>query len=99
MLRQQHNEYVSFSLAQQLLYHGADVNAQDKSNVTALHLAMDQWELQVPQLLVDHGANISIKNDRDMTPLHLLLEGNSFRIFFNIHSYYSSMALTRMHKI
>ena len=99
LLRQQHDEYVSFSLAQQLLYHGADVNAKDKSNVTALHLAMDQCEVQLPQLLLDHGANISIKNDRDMTHCTYYWKVTASEIFFNIHSYYSSMALTRMHKI
>lgn len=67
-------------LARLLLgYYGADVNIQDKNNVTALHLATNRWVLQVAQVLLEHGAQVNIKNDRDQTPLHLLLSVNMFR--------------------
>ena len=71
-----HGEYESqadgVALAQLLLANGADVNVQDKDNVTALHLASRCWKVEIAQLLLEH---VERKNDRVRTLPHIGLDG------------------------
>lgn len=53
--------------SQQLLQHGADVNAKGHVGITPLMLAETPQNVE---LLLRHGANIHHANDNGMTPLH-----------------------------
>jgi ankyrin repeat protein len=79
LLENSNNLNGCLDLAGLLLSYGADMNIQDKNNVTALHWATNRWVLQVAQVLLEHGAQVNMKNDRDQTSLHLLLSVNMFR--------------------
>jgi ankyrin repeat protein len=58
---------------QLLLDHGADVNATDPKERTALHYAAKAGFLNVIQLLLDHGADASLRDDEGQTPLVIAL--------------------------
>jgi ankyrin repeat protein len=63
--------------AQLLLQHGCNINEQDESGNTALHLATHQQSCT--GVLLKHGADVNIVNKRGLTPLlyatrHLLKE-------------------------
>lgn len=45
-----------------LISKGADVNARDIQNKTALHYAIQEHRLETTKLLIDHGANPFIKS-------------------------------------
>jgi len=46
-------------LAQVLIEHGADVNAQDDNKSTPLHLASSGGHVELAQVLIEHGANVN----------------------------------------
>jgi len=52
-----------------LIEHGADVNAKDNDDETALMEAADNGHLPVVQYLVEHGADVNAKDDTNWTPL------------------------------
>lgn len=51
------NSVQSIELCKFLISKGADVNARDIQNKTALHYAIQEHRLGTTQLLLDHGAN------------------------------------------
>jgi len=55
----------------QFLNEGADVNARDEAENTALHLATRHGHQDIMRLLIEHGANLNAQNDHASTPLHL----------------------------
>jgi ankyrin repeat protein len=69
------SQYVSqeygIGIAQLLLERGADVNAPDRRQNTALHSASHLGSLEIAQVLLDHGATVIPENDEAQTPLHL----------------------------
>src|SRR6266702_5820293 len=56
---------------QLLVEHGADVNAQDGSLSTPLHLVLSSWSPEAIRLLIKHGVDINACNGSDRMPLHL----------------------------
>lgn len=52
---------------QTLLEKGANANAKDKNNNTALHYAAGYGQADMVKLLLDHKADVSIKNDDGKT--------------------------------
>ena len=66
------------SVAQLLLGHGVDVNAQDTDHATALHFASSYGSLEIAQLLLDHGARADAKNVPGQTPLHLVSQSRDY---------------------
>lgn len=56
------NSVQSVQLCKFLLKHGADVNARDIQNKTALHYAIQEHRLETTNLLLDHGADIDAKS-------------------------------------
>jgi ankyrin repeat protein len=54
-----------------LLEHGANVNAEDDYNATAITRAAESGYLEIVRLLVAHGANTSIREESDLTALEL----------------------------
>ena len=62
-------------LAQLILKHCVDVDAQDCLGQTPLHAASFHGRLEISQLLLDHGANPHVTDKDGRTPLHKLLDG------------------------
>ncbi len=56
-------------LAEQLLLHGADVNARNQFRDTPLHKAASRDQREVVELLLQHGADVNAKNNRGRSPL------------------------------
>ena len=57
-----------------LLNHGADVDAQDDSLSTPLHLASCKGLPKATMLLLEHGANVQMQNSDGRTPLHCVAQ-------------------------
>ena len=55
-----------------LLARGADVNAMDEDEDTALHWAIVGMDdcIDMVQLLIDHGSDVNRKNSDGFTPFH-----------------------------
>lgn len=64
-----------------LLDAGADVNAVNEADFTALHGAAYRGLNEVIQILVEHGANINARDYRGRTP-YRLAEGNKQAFYF-----------------
>lgn len=56
------NSVQSVELCTFLLEHGADVNATDIQNKTALHYAIQEHRLQTTKLLLDHNADPHLRS-------------------------------------
>ena len=52
-----------------LLELGADVNAVNKDNITAIHIALKNKRLQIAKALIQAGAKLDIKNNKGEIPL------------------------------
>ena len=59
-------------MVEELLNHGAAVNAQAKDGSTPLHAAVENGRVGAVKTLLDHKADPNLKNDNDETPLDLL---------------------------
>ena len=59
------------SIMRLLIEHGADVNAQDETQSTPLHLASYSGIPDLVLLLIEHGADINGRDRSQRTPLHL----------------------------
>jgi ankyrin repeat protein len=60
-------------LLQAMLAHGANVNAREENNLTALHEAVRAQHLHSAEMLVLHGADINAQNGVGRTPLMLAI--------------------------
>ena len=64
------------SVLRLLLDHGVDINMQNRSGWTPLHLASHYRALEVVRLLLEHGADVEVKDNDGQTALQVaLLEG------------------------
>ena len=63
-----------FSAVRALLAAGADVDARDANNNTALHLAADTGRDVMVSLLIQATASLNVQNNDGDTPLHLSAE-------------------------
>ena len=69
------SEKIFFDVAKFLLEHGADADAKDNDDSTALHAASYYGGVKAVQLMLEHGANIHAQDDEGWTPLHRVLDG------------------------
>src|SRR5262249_612819 len=53
-----------------LVQGGADVNAEDRGVLTALHYAADGVRVEMLRFLVEHGADVNAKTGAGRTALH-----------------------------
>ena len=60
-----------YTLIDELINRGADLNLKDKDGNTALHLAVNTCDSIVIESLLEAGANINLKNKDGDTALHL----------------------------
>ena len=60
-----------FSAVSTLIAAGADVDARDDRNNTALHLAADAGRAAMVSLLIQATASLNVKNNGGAAPLHL----------------------------
>jgi ankyrin repeat protein len=74
--RGQHDTQEGVGAVQLLLGSGANVNAQDKGQITPLHLACYYGRLDIVRTLLTNGARINMKGELEQTALHLALDGN-----------------------
>ncbi|EGD72854.1 hypothetical protein PTSG_04582 [Salpingoeca rosetta] len=56
--------------AQELLDHGAPIDAKDNAGWTPLHEACNHGHLELAELLLKANANVDAKGFEDITPLH-----------------------------
>lgn len=59
-------------IAQLLLEHGTNINAQDMHNITPLHLASYCGQIEIAKVLLGRDANVSAKDALGQTPLHMV---------------------------
>lgn len=65
-----HQDKSSYEMAQQLLVHGAQINATTPNSDTALHLTVATGNSELTALLLRSGASVDIRNNDGQTPLH-----------------------------
>ena len=58
-----------------LILNGASVSAQNKDNITALHLASKMQYPTIVKLLIENGADVKAIDNHEMTPLHYATQG------------------------
>lgn len=64
-----------------LIDKGVDVDAQDTSGITALHMAIYNKSLDIVKILVEHGhATLDIGMFEDVTPLRVAGSGGNVEI-------------------
>jgi serine/threonine protein kinase len=64
----------SVELARLIIANGVDINIKDKSNNTALHLAVFRQDYELVDLLLQHGANANILNGEKKLPINLAID-------------------------
>ena len=64
------------SVVQLLIERGSNVDTQDKSHLTPLHLASYYGKLEIVRVLLHHGARVYTKGNLGQTSLHLALDGS-----------------------
>jgi ankyrin repeat protein len=57
-------------MVQELLQHGAQINARDNDGNTALHFAVVTGDFELVRGLISLGASVNIRNNRGETTLH-----------------------------
>jgi tankyrase len=62
--------YNNVEVAEYLLEHGADVNAQDKGGLIPLHNASSYGHLDIAALLIKHNTVVNATDKWGFTPLH-----------------------------
>eukprot|EP00794_Sanderia_malayensis_P000499 gene499-1145_t len=54
-----------------------DIEAKDRTQMTAMHCAASNGSLQVTKILIEHGADLRCTDEEDIRPLHFAaMEGN-----------------------
>lgn len=65
------DEQKAIQVARVLLNAGIDINAQNSSNDTALHRAVQKKKYELITFLIQNGADVNLVNNQNQTPLML----------------------------
>uniref|UniRef100_A0A0G4FL42 Uncharacterized protein n=1 Tax=Chromera velia CCMP2878 TaxID=1169474 RepID=A0A0G4FL42_9ALVE len=65
-------EAKAFEMAKLLLDKGANVNLQGGSGYTALHLAVESWNVRLVALLLQRGASVCVQSEKGYRPIDCL---------------------------
>jgi len=76
-------------VTQALLANGAEANARDKDDQTALLMAVQQGYTAIVQALLDGGADVNIQNKTGKTPLTVA----KLRVLARLHNCSNRLAL------
>ena len=60
-------------VAEFLIDHGTNVNAQDNKKSTPLHLASLNGNLDLVKILLERNAEVNARDNRRRTPLHWII--------------------------
>ncbi|XP_060529006.1 protein fem-1 homolog CG6966 [Cylas formicarius] len=95
------NSVQSAVLSEFLLQHGADVNAKDVQNKTALHYAIQEHRLETTKLLLKYGADYNAKSTYgdDALQMACLKGANRIFDFLTLHFSYSPERLANAHEL
>lgn len=95
------NSVQSVQLCKFLLKHGADVNARDIQNKTALHYAIQEHRLETTKLLLENGADINAKSRYGDDALQTACLKGATRIFeyLIVHRPYSNERLANAYEL
>lgn len=80
------NSVQSIELCKFLISKGADVNARDIQNKTALHYAIQEHRLETTQLLLEHGANPFTKSRYGDDALQTACLKGAYEVFEHLRS-------------
>lgn len=80
------NSVQSLQLCKFLISKGADLNARDIQNKTALHYAIQEHRLETTQLLIEHGANPFTKSRYGDDALQTACLKGAYEIFEYLRS-------------
>jgi len=69
----------NIEMIQQLLIHGAEINAADPFGYTCLHMAAD-GDKGIASMLAKHGADMAARDEYGQIPLHFAVEGNNLGV-------------------
>ena len=72
--------YGHVTIVKSMLEKGANIEAKNLSNHTALHLATENRHIAVAELLLKRGANIEVKDFLKQTVLHLAAENGHIAV-------------------
>lgn len=70
----------SMELIRNLVEHGANINARNFNNESALHSACKNNNMAAIIYLVNNGADINAKDNGNKTPLHIACEKNNYTL-------------------
>ena len=68
------------ALVKKYIESGGNINAQNESGATPLHIAANSGNLAIAKLLIAQGADLTLLYKKSQTPLHLAAGGGQIRI-------------------
>ena len=71
-----------------MFLNGADINAKEENNETALHWAARKGYFEVAEILLQYGANANARNNLMETPLHLASYNGKFKTLYEFKPTY-----------
>ena len=66
-----------------LLAHGADIDARNEGRVTALHIAIEEGEIEVALALIAAGADPTVRDAAGRSAIDLAAEYEELRVLFH----------------
>ncbi|XMB86536.1 ankyrin repeat domain-containing protein [Mycoplasmatota bacterium WC44] len=72
--------YDNVNRVKEALKNGADINAKNKSNFTALHIAVVNGQYFLARMLILHDVNLNEVDDTGYTPLHWAIHLDNLEI-------------------
>lgn len=71
--------FIDIEVIQALIECGSDIDAQDSSGATPLHISANGWQPDLVDLLLDNGANAKIEDNLNRTAFEIASENFVFK--------------------